>query len=184
MKNKISAFGIFLLLLFTTIPTMTGYIIQNENHTPNKSNNNSLLTQKPDLEVVAVEIDYYPRGWPRFLIDIKNHGFSVSWNGQCRITFKKLFMNKTMYSISPSWSSNQNHFHNVIKRLDTKEIEVENLPPLFFGRVFFEVDHKGNVDESNEQNNVVWSFTFVRWFQSMLWTMGAKIVLGKLRHHW
>lgn len=183
MKKKITAFGIILLLLFTTIPTMTGHIIQNENKNFNISNNNSLPILKPDLEIVDVEIDYYSRGWPKFLIDIKNNGFSVSWGGECCITFKKLFMNITKYSKSWSWSSNENHFHNAIKRLNTNEIEVENLPPIFFGRVFFEVDPKGNVNESNEQNNVVWSFTFVRWFQSMQWTIGASISLGKLRQH-
>ena len=166
--RKIITLVIILLLIGMTISSSTGLYLEKQ-------------STKPDFRIVDVEIKYYLSGWPQFLIYIENIGQGFSWNGECRYTFKKLFQDKNVYSKTVDWDSNKYHSNGEIKRVDTLEIDVEKLPSFFIGRIFFEVNPNGIIDESNEHNNVVWSFIFLRWFQYLQWSISTRIILGRLR---
>ena len=185
MKKKIligSLLVLTLLLLMPSIPAIQQKIIQKENQTSNTSNVKYLGNEKPDLKIINVEINNYPRsGYPYVIIDIINEGSSVSWDGACRITIKKLFGTTIYMSKVVKWGANQYHSNGAVEDLNSKEFDLDDVPHLFFGRIIFEVDPNNDVDEENESNNVVWAFIFGVWRDLIDGAVGANFILGKLR---
>jgi hypothetical protein len=165
--KRLLAIGVILLFLGMSISS-TGLIAEQQ-------------TTIPDFRIVDVEIKYYLCGWPQFLIYIENIGQDVSWNGECRYTFKKLFRDENVYSKTVDWDSNKYHSNGEIKSVDTLEINVEKIPNFFIGRIFFKVNPNGIIDESNEHNNMVWAFIYLHWSQWLQWSIRTNIIIGRLR---
>jgi len=97
------------------------------------------------------------------------------------VTVKKLFENTTMYSKTRNWGANHPHNSGTIKVFNMLEFGIETLPSLLLARIYFEVDPNDKVDESDEGNNVVWTYIFLWWIQFLQWNILSRIILGRLR---
>jgi len=160
--KRILVLGIILLFIGMSISSSTG-----------------LPIQQPDFEIVDVEIKY-KSNLPRFLISIENKGLCVHWTGECKITFKLLFLNKTIFYDYEDWGSVKPHRLNEIKVL-TSDLRIGKLPRIFIGRIFFEVNPNRIVNESNEKNNAVWTYIYLHYFGYGEENMITKVIIGKLR---
>lgn len=140
-----------------------------------------LAMANPDFEIVDVKLKYTDWGWPYFLIDIMNHNVSYLWKGRCQVSFKKLFSDETVYSKMFHWGYNQMHWSWKVKTLRTWEIDMEYMPKYMVGRIFFEVDPNNQINETNEDNNVVWAYCFYYWFQFVPDTIAVNMFIGRLR---
>ena len=138
-------------------------------------------THQPDLTIDSIKIIYTNNGWPQPIIQIDNLGASVTWNLECTLTLKKLFSDTTIYSKTENHGTSYPHHPNTVKTLNMLELDLEQLPNHFIARVFFEIDPFNMVHESNEDNNIRWTFMYCRWFQLNFWTLGCKILIGRIR---
>lgn len=145
--------------------------------------NDSVVSQSdelPDFKIVNVGIGYHPKGWPTATISIKNLGGDVKWNFECKVTIKKLFQNKNLFSKTVKYSTSQWHLSGEIKTFFMKEFWMLGVPTIVFARMFFEVDPSNEVVESNEANNVVWAYVVGLYINMYRWAF-CKLFLGRLR---
>jgi hypothetical protein len=143
---------------------------------------NAILPEKqnadlPDFVIEDVKIFYSDRGWPMADIYIKNLGASVDWNRRGKMTIKKLFQDENLYSKNDDYGGVRNHPSGAIKTVTLLEFDMESLPGFFFARVFFEVDDNNKVEESNENNNVVWAYMFCYWY----WLLNERVIAGRFK---
>ena len=153
--KKVLVVGIFCFLLLATTPILIGHKVQKENQILN--------TSKPDLIIYNADIEQHR--YPALYIDTENIGDSAVPTGieiKNKMKINTLIFNETICSYSKSWhplnpfEPGERHHNSYMGYFC-----VDSIPRLNFGYIFFEVDSDNNVDESNEKNNIVFTFILI-----------------------
>ena len=172
--------GIIVLFIFMGIQPVIS-VISVESKSFDLNENSSINDDLPDLMIDNVIIYYSTRGWPMAKIHINNLGGNVEWNLKCKLTMKKLFGNITIYKKTEDYGSQIEHPTDTIKTLTMYEFDMDKIPMIFFGKIYFEVDPDNKVIESNEKNNLVWTYVFCWWYQVLYGHMSAIFKIWSLR---
>jgi hypothetical protein len=149
---------IFLFIGVGVVPSISG------NEKSDSINITHQGNSKADLKIINAYVGCNGWGYPSCGVDIQNcgNGAVPSWtNIRCSMTMKKLLQNESVcFFLQDTWWTINPFDPGEIEDLYMGYLCADELPFFFLGRIFFEVDPDNIVDESNEKNNVVWTYIY------------------------